>query len=148
MNFMTCLFKNPFFFFSVHLGCRGLLHEIEDEGYFLSTPLFGLGVFECSEFDTCLFIFILFFPLYWAFCGDHCLSSYCHCIQIAASPKTCPADLATECKDGDSDGWEGEFFPGIPKIKYEVRNSRPMDLDAPKRAFWTKSKSRQWRKLT
>ncbi|RWR75343.1 xylose isomerase isoform X1 [Cinnamomum micranthum f. kanehirae] len=43
---------------------------------------------------------------------------------IAASPKTCPADLATECKDGDSDGWEGEFFPGIPKIKYEGPSSK------------------------
>ncbi|KAB2600195.1 xylose isomerase-like [Pyrus ussuriensis x Pyrus communis] len=37
---------------------------------------------------------------------------------IADSP-TCPAsDLGSGCSD--SDEWEGEFFPGIPKIKYEM----------------------------
>ncbi|KAK4851379.1 hypothetical protein QYF36_014641 [Acer negundo] len=34
-----------------------------------------------------------------------------------ASPQTCPADLSTKC--ADSGEWEGEFFPGIPTIKYE-----------------------------
>lgn len=38
-------------------------------------------------------------------------------MQIA-NPPTCPADLGKECSD--SGEWEGEFFPGIPKIKYEV----------------------------
>lgn len=37
--------------------------------------------------------------------------------QIGA-PQTCAANDADKC--GDSDEWEGEFFPGIPKIKYEV----------------------------
>ncbi|KAI9184900.1 hypothetical protein LWI28_002302 [Acer negundo] len=35
-----------------------------------------------------------------------------------ASPQTCPADLSTKC--ADSGEWEGEFFPGIPTIKYEI----------------------------
>ena len=39
-------------------------------------------------------------------------------MQISAQPHTCPADNLGDC--GDSDDWEGEFFPGITKIKYEV----------------------------
>lgn len=39
--------------------------------------------------------------------------------QIAGAPPTCPADLSEKC--ADSDDWEGEFFPGIPNIKYEVK---------------------------
>ena len=36
-----------------------------------------------------------------------------------AAPQTCPADLGGKCaEDGE---WEGEFFPGIPNIKYEVK---------------------------
>ena len=35
-----------------------------------------------------------------------------------ADSQTCTASNAG--KSGDSDGWEGEFFAGIPKIKYEV----------------------------
>lgn len=38
-------------------------------------------------------------------------------LQIADS-HTCPADLNSECSH--SGDWEGDFFPGIPKIKYEV----------------------------
>lgn len=38
-------------------------------------------------------------------------------LQIAEIPKTCPANREVKC---DGDGWEGEFFPGISKIKYEV----------------------------
>lgn len=38
-------------------------------------------------------------------------------MQIA-NPPTCPADLGKECSD--SGEWDGEFFPGIPNIKYEV----------------------------
>jgi hypothetical protein len=38
--------------------------------------------------------------------------------QIGA-PETCPATNVGKCS-GDSDDWEGDFFPGIPKIKYEV----------------------------
>lgn len=41
-----------------------------------------------------------------------------YCAQIAVGPPTCPADGSSGC--GDSDEWEGEFFPGIPNIKYEV----------------------------
>lgn len=40
-------------------------------------------------------------------------------MQIAAAPPTCPADIGSDC-GGDSGEWDGEFFPGIPKIKYEV----------------------------
>ncbi|XP_020696238.1 xylose isomerase isoform X2 [Dendrobium catenatum] len=37
---------------------------------------------------------------------------------------TCPADINAKCGDDSSDGWEGEFFPGISKIKYEGPNSK------------------------
>ncbi|MFS8019894.1 putative xylose isomerase [Helianthus anomalus] len=40
---------------------------------------------------------------------------------ICEPPPTCPANLDGECRTKDSEEWEGEFFPGIPKIKYEVR---------------------------
>ncbi|XVF24410.1 hypothetical protein REPUB_Repub13aG0125500 [Reevesia pubescens] len=41
---------------------------------------------------------------------------------VNAAPQTCPADLGGKCaEDGD---WEGEFFPGIPKIKYEGPSSK------------------------
>ncbi|KAJ0091624.1 hypothetical protein Patl1_14348 [Pistacia atlantica] len=37
---------------------------------------------------------------------------------VNAAPSTCPADnLGSKCDE--SDDWKGEFFPGIPKIKYE-----------------------------
>ncbi|TXG61022.1 hypothetical protein EZV62_012385 [Acer yangbiense] len=39
-----------------------------------------------------------------------------------ASPQSCPADLST--KSADSGEWEGEFFPGIPTIKYEGPTSK------------------------
>ncbi|KAK4258932.1 hypothetical protein QN277_005327 [Acacia crassicarpa] len=39
--------------------------------------------------------------------------------QIADS-QTCPATNIDSC----SDGWEGEFFPGIPQIKYEGPSSK------------------------
>ncbi|THG12867.1 hypothetical protein TEA_007936 [Camellia sinensis var. sinensis] len=39
---------------------------------------------------------------------------------IAASPQTCPANIGKGC----GDDWEGEFFPGIPKIKYEGPSSK------------------------
>jgi len=35
---------------------------------------------------------------------------------LAVGPPTCPAE-GVGCGE---DEWEGEFFPGIPKIKYEV----------------------------
>ncbi|KAI5557090.1 hypothetical protein BDE02_18G078600 [Populus trichocarpa] len=41
---------------------------------------------------------------------------------FAAGPPTCPADLGGKCSD--SGEWEGEFFPGIPKIKYEGPSSK------------------------
>lgn len=41
-------------------------------------------------------------------------------MQTAAGPPTCPADNASGCDSGSGE-WEGEFFPGIPKIKYEVK---------------------------
>lgn len=42
-------------------------------------------------------------------------------LGVIGNPPTCPADLETAC--GDSGEWKGEFFPGIPKIKYEVGQS-------------------------
>ncbi|KAL1372021.1 hypothetical protein HN51_002189 [Arachis hypogaea] len=39
-----------------------------------------------------------------------CLKAFCYAVQAS--------------KRGDSDGWEGEFFTGIPKIKYEGRSSK------------------------
>lgn len=39
-------------------------------------------------------------------------------MQTAAAPPTCPADTESSCGSGE---WEGEFFPGISKIKYEVK---------------------------
>lgn len=41
-------------------------------------------------------------------------------MQIAGAPPTCAANLDSKC--ADSDEWKGEFFPGIPKIKYEVNS--------------------------
>uniref|UniRef100_A0A2P2MFL0 Xylose isomerase n=1 Tax=Rhizophora mucronata TaxID=61149 RepID=A0A2P2MFL0_RHIMU len=41
---------------------------------------------------------------------------------IAAGPPTCPADFGGKCSDPGE--WEGEFFPGIPKIKYEGPSSK------------------------
>lgn len=40
-------------------------------------------------------------------------------MQNAALPPTCPADIGSDCATSTVE-WEGEFFPGIPKIKYEV----------------------------
>ncbi|PKA62259.1 Xylose isomerase [Apostasia shenzhenica] len=42
----------------------------------------------------------------------------------SAVPETCPADINGDCGDGSSDTWQGDFFPGIPKIKYEGPNSK------------------------
>ncbi|KAK8647312.1 hypothetical protein V6N13_121056 [Hibiscus sabdariffa] len=39
-----------------------------------------------------------------------------------AVPETCPADLGEKC--GEDGEWEGEFFPGIPEIKYEGPSSK------------------------
>ncbi|KAL6001881.1 hypothetical protein ACLOJK_040445 [Asimina triloba] len=43
---------------------------------------------------------------------------------IASGPPTCPVDLGSECSNGASDNWDGEFFHGITKIKYEGPNSK------------------------
>lgn len=40
------------------------------------------------------------------------------CTVKSADPPTCPADLEGKCSD--SDDWQGDFFPEIPNIKYEV----------------------------
>lgn len=55
-------------------------------------------------------------------CSNVCLGGSVNnfYLQIAEGPHTCPANLEAKCDGGSSDGWEGEFFPGIPKIKYEV----------------------------
>nr|AGV54617.1 xylose isomerase [Phaseolus vulgaris] len=49
-----------------------------------------------------------------------CLKVFCY--AVIATPQTCPASNVDKC--GDSDGWEGEFFPGIPTIKYEGPSSK------------------------
>ncbi|KAL5699287.1 xylose isomerase [Ranunculus cassubicifolius] len=51
------------------------------------------------------------------FCSNFLLTAF------AAPPQTCPADASTGCGDA-SDEWEGEFFPGIPNIKYEGPSSK------------------------
>ncbi|KAL0307520.1 UNVERIFIED_CONTAM: Xylose isomerase [Sesamum angustifolium] len=38
--------------------------------------------------------------------------------SAAAGPPTCPADIGSDCATSSGE-WEGEFFPGIPEIKYE-----------------------------
>uniref|UniRef100_A0A453AR34 xylose isomerase n=2 Tax=Aegilops tauschii subsp. strangulata TaxID=200361 RepID=A0A453AR34_AEGTS len=50
-------------------------------------------------------------------------SSLCLSAAIAAQ-ETCPADIDAKCGDAASDGWEGEFFPGITKIRYEGPTSK------------------------
>ncbi|KAI0510394.1 hypothetical protein KFK09_010995 [Dendrobium nobile] len=45
-------------------------------------------------------------------------------LTVIASSQTCPADISAKCGDDSSDEWEGEFFPGISKIKYEGPNSK------------------------
>ncbi|KAK4777958.1 hypothetical protein SAY87_018145 [Trapa incisa] len=42
-------------------------------------------------------------------------------IQVLGVPETCPADIGSKCGE---DNWEGEFFPDIPKIKYEGPSSK------------------------
>ncbi|XP_052884030.1 xylose isomerase isoform X1 [Gossypium arboreum] len=41
---------------------------------------------------------------------------------VNAVPETCPADLGGKC--GEDGEWEGEFFPEVPKIKYEGPSSK------------------------
>ncbi|PWA76423.1 Xylose isomerase [Artemisia annua] len=43
---------------------------------------------------------------------------------VICEPPTCPADLDGDCGVDNSGEWEGEFFPGIPKIKYEGPTSK------------------------
>ncbi|KAK4587131.1 hypothetical protein RGQ29_024028 [Quercus rubra] len=43
-------------------------------------------------------------------------------IGVIANPPTCDANLGEACSD--SSEWQGEFFPGIPKIKYEGPSSK------------------------
>ncbi|XP_011079316.1 xylose isomerase [Sesamum indicum] len=42
---------------------------------------------------------------------------------VAAAPPTCPADIGSDCATSSGE-WEGEFFPGIPEIKYEGPSSK------------------------
>ncbi|KAL2928941.1 Xylose isomerase [Bienertia sinuspersici] len=42
-------------------------------------------------------------------------------VAVAVGPPTCPAENSGGCGD---DEWQGEFFPEIPKIKYEGPNSK------------------------
>ncbi|CAN1808309.1 Xylose isomerase [Linum perenne] len=51
-----------------------------------------------------------------------CLIVAAYAVIAAAPPQTCAANLEGGC--GDSDEWKGEFFPGIPKIKYEGPTSK------------------------
>ncbi|CAH9090095.1 unnamed protein product [Cuscuta europaea] len=44
-------------------------------------------------------------------------------IGTAAGPPTCPAHHHSDCANASGE-WEGEFFPGIPKIKYEGPSSK------------------------
>ncbi|EMS46439.1 Xylose isomerase [Triticum urartu] len=60
-------------------------------------------------------------------------SSLCLSAAIAAQ-ETCPADIDAKCGDAASDDWEGEFFPGITKIRYEGPTSKkPLSYKWPRR---------------
>ncbi|KAL0289750.1 UNVERIFIED_CONTAM: Xylose isomerase [Sesamum calycinum] len=50
----------------------------------------------------------------------------------AAGPPTCPADIGSDCATSSGE-WEGEFFPGIPEIKYERTGGDP--FGAPTKAW-------------
>lgn len=65
----------------------------------------------------CFYIFF-YNPICLVLGHDICKLIFLFDGMKAGAPQTCPADNGGKC-DG-SDGWEGEFFPGIPKIKYEV----------------------------
>nr|CAB3455275.1 unnamed protein product [Digitaria exilis] len=52
------------------------------------------------------------------------LASSLYLSAVIAAQETCPADFDSKCEGGASDDWEGEFFPGIPKIKYEGPKSK------------------------
>ncbi|CAM8979853.1 unnamed protein product [Rhodiola kirilowii] len=43
---------------------------------------------------------------------------------VAIGPPTCPANEEVAAGCGDDSKWEGEFFPGIPNIKYEGPTSK------------------------
>ncbi|CAA2980105.1 xylose isomerase [Olea europaea subsp. europaea] len=43
-------------------------------------------------------------------------------LAFAAGPPTCPVDVGSDCGNYSGE-WKGEFFPGIPKIKYEETGS-------------------------
>ncbi|KAG4929706.1 hypothetical protein AAZX31_17G064200 [Glycine max] len=49
-----------------------------------------------------------------------CVKLFCY--AVIGAPQTCPANNEDKC--GDSDEWKGEFFPDIPKIKYEGPSSK------------------------
>ncbi|KAF6151400.1 hypothetical protein GIB67_041908, partial [Kingdonia uniflora] len=83
-----------------------------------------------SEFRNNNTLSSLFAELFWVKCNMNSrkvlLTLLClNVVSLAvvfAEPSTCPADLDSEC--ADSGEWEGEFFPGIPKIKYEGPSSK------------------------
>ena len=78
-----------------------------------------IGVVKKLPFVFCSLHLCIFF-----FFGQ--ILQLCPCILLIqiANPPTCDANLGEACSD--SSEWQGEFFPGIPKIKYEV--GRVMDL--------------------
>ena len=91
-----------------------------------------IGVVKKLPFVFCslhLCIFFFFFGQILQLCTCILLNLLSYfgvgssCLQIA-NPPTCDANLGEACSD--SSEWQGEFFPGIPKIKYEV--GRVMDL--------------------
>lgn len=78
----------------------------------ISLLLLGFSVFCYAVvlilFFLCCCVYVIVHFLRFVFVDGY---------QIAV-PETCPAANVGKC--GDPDDWEGEFFPGISKIKYEV----------------------------
>ncbi|KAL6494247.1 hypothetical protein OROGR_031047 [Orobanche gracilis] len=56
---------------------------------------------------------------------------------MIAAPGTCPAAASKKC--GDSDGWVGDFFFDIPKIKYEESNANLDEVVALAKELQTQS---------
>lgn len=84
----------------------------------LSVVTFGVVKKSSSTYNIFLYIYVYIFCLNIISTRNFFLLSSLLFTQIAG-PQTCPAsDLESGCSD--SEEWRGEFFPGIPKIKYEV----------------------------
>ncbi|KAK7329832.1 hypothetical protein VNO77_24012 [Canavalia gladiata] len=105
-----------------------IIHTIEKnpairslKNRFQSVNSNSLGTFSVA-FTLLVFVFMLIMKMKLGKTLRHLLCLQVLCYAAIGAPGTCPANDVDKC--GDSDGWEGEFFPGIPKIKYEGPSSK------------------------